>query len=67
MKIDDMIKNEKLQCDINRKGAKISALLSGKIHKYEYLTGKKILPSNKSRITKQAQFTYSLFSKAFEK
>ena len=62
-----MIKNEKLQRDINRKGAKISALLSGKIHKYEYLTGKEILPSNKSRVTKQTQFTYSLFSKAFEK
>ena len=52
---------------LTKKGAKLSALLSGKIHKYEYLTGKEILPSNKSRITKQAQFTYSLFSKAFEK
>ena len=34
---DDRIKDEKLQDDINREAAKISALLSGKIDKYEYL------------------------------
>ena len=45
MTIDDKIRDEKLQYDINRKAAKISALLSGKIGKYEYLTGEKILPS----------------------
>ena len=44
--IDDKINNEKLQYDINREGAKISALSSGKINKYEYLTGEKILPSD---------------------
>ena len=43
--IDDKIKDEKLQYNINREAAKISALLSGKIDKYEYLTGKEILPS----------------------
>ena len=37
---------KKLQCDINREAAKISALLSGKIDKYQYLTGEEILPSN---------------------
>ena len=46
MTIDDKIKNEKLQYDINRDGAKISALSSGKIDKYKYLTGEEIWPSN---------------------
>ena len=46
MTIDDQIRNEKLQYDLNREAAKISALSSGKIHKYEYLTGEDILPSN---------------------
>ena len=45
----------------------MSPLLSGKIHKYEYLTGEEILPSNKSRIIEQAKFTYSPLGKAFEK
>ena len=62
-----MIRNEKLQCDINRKAAEISALSSGKIDKYEYLTGKDILPSNQQQIIEQAKFTYSPLGKAFEK
>ena len=49
MTIDDKIKNEKLQYHINREVTKISALSSGKIEKYEYLTGKEILPSDQSR------------------
>ena len=43
MAINDHIKDEKLQYDIDREAAKISALSSGKIHKYEYLTGEDIL------------------------
>ena len=39
MTINDQIRDEKLQYDIDRKAAKISALSTGKIHKYEYLTG----------------------------
>ena len=39
MTIDDQIRDEKLQYDINREAAKILALSSGKIDKYEYLTG----------------------------
>ena len=46
MTIDNKIKDEKLQYDINREAAEISALSSGKIDKYEYLTGEEILPSN---------------------
>ena len=56
--IDDKKKKKKLQYYINREGAKISALSSGKINKYEYLTGEKILPSDQSRIIKQVKFTY---------
>ena len=46
MKISDQIRDEKLQYDIHKEAAKISALSSGKIHKYEYLNGEDILPSN---------------------
>ena len=66
MTIDDQIKNEKLQY-VNREAAKISALPSTKIDKYEYLTGEEILPSNEKQIIKQAKFTYSPLGKAFEK
>ena len=67
MTINDQIRDEKLQYDINRKAAKISALSSGKIHKYEYLTSEDILPSNQQQIIEQAKFTYSPLGKAFEK
>ena len=67
MAIDDQIRDEKLQYDINREAAKISALSSGKIHKYEYLTGEETLPSNQQQIIEQAKFTYSPLEKAFEK
>ena len=66
MTIEDQIKDEKLQCDINREAAKISALSSGKIDKYEYLTGEEILPSNQQQIIEQAKFTYSPLERSFE-
>ena len=50
MTIKDQIKNEKLQYNINGEAAKISALSSGKLHKYEYLTGENILSSNQQQI-----------------
>ena len=52
MTINDQIRDEKLQYDINREAAKISALSSGKIHKYEYLTGEDIVPSNQQEMRK---------------
>ena len=67
MTIEDQVKDEKLQYDINREAAKISALSSGKIDKYEYLTGEEILPSNQQRIIQQAKFNYSPLGKVFEK
>ena len=67
MTINDQMRDEKLQYDINREAAKISTLSSGKIYKYEYLTGEDILPSNQQQIIEQAKFTYSPLGKAFEK
>ena len=66
MTINDQIRDEKLRYDINREAAKRSASSSGKIHKYEYLTGEDILPSNQQQITEQASFNYSLLGRAFE-
>ena len=57
MTTDDKITDEKLQKNINKDVAKISVLLSGKIDKYEYLTGEEILPSNQRQIIEQAKFT----------
>ena len=67
MTIEDQIGDEKLQYDINGEVAKISALSSRKIDKYEYLTGEEILPFSQQQITEQAKFTYSLLGEAFEK
>ena len=67
MTTEDQIRDETLQYDINREATKISALLSGKIDKYEYLTGEEILPSTQQQIIEQAKFTYSPLGKAFEK
>ena len=67
MTIEDQIKDEKLQYDINIEAAKISTLSSGKLDKYEYLTGKEILPSNQQQIIQQAKFNYSPLGKALEK
>ena len=64
MTINDQIRDEKLQYDINREAAKIS---SGEICKYEYLTGEDILPSNQQQIIEQAKFTFSPLGKTFEK
>ena len=67
MTMENQNKDEKLQYDINREAAKISALSLGKIDKYEYLTSEEILPSNQQQIIEQTKFTYSLLGKDFEK
>ena len=61
MKIDKRkkIRDKTIQCNSDTGVAKISAFLSGKIDKYEYLTDEEILPSNRDEITEQAKFTYS--------
>ena len=67
MAINDQITDEKLQYHINRDAAKISALSSGKLRKYEYLTSEDILPPNQQQVIEQTKFTYSRLEKAFEK
>ena len=67
MTTDDDIRDEKKQYEINRESAKISTLSSGRIDKYEYLTGKEILPSDQNRVIQQAKFTYSFLEKPLEK
>ena len=67
MTIDDKIRDEKLQYNINREAAKISALSPGKIDKYEYLTGEEIPPLDQGRVIEQAKFAYFSLEKAFEK
>ena len=67
MTINDQIRDEKLQCDINREASKISALSSCNFKKYEYLTGEDILPSNQQQIIEETKFTYSHLGKGFEK
>ena len=67
MTIDDQIRYEKLQYDIDREAVKISALSSNKFNKYKYFTGEEILSSNQKQMVRQAKFTYSPLGKAFEK
>ena len=65
MTTKNQIKDKKWQHDINREAAKISALSSGKLHKYEYLTGEDILPSNQQQIIEQAKIYIFSFRKNF--
>ena len=67
MTIDDNIRYDKLQYDINREAAKISASLIGKIDKVEYLTGKEIMPLDQRRLIEQAKFANSPLGKVFQK
>ena len=67
MTIEDHIRDGKLQYDINREAAKISALSSGKIYKYEYLTGEEIFPSTQWQIIEPDKFTCSPLGNALEK
>ena len=67
MTINDQIRDEKLQHNIKREAAKISALSSRNFHRYEYVTGEYVLPSSQQQIIEQARFTYSPLGKPFEK
>ena len=67
MTIDDRIRDEKLQYNINREKAKISTLSSGKINKYEDLKGEEIWSFNQVQIIEYATFAQSPLGKDFEK
>ena len=67
MTIEDQIRDEKRQYDINREAAKKSALSSAKIDKHEYLSGEDILPYNQQEVIEQAKFIYCSLEKAFKR
>ena len=60
MVINDKCTDDKLQYEYNREAAKISALSSGKIDKYEYVTGEEKIPPEQRRVIDQVKFAYSL-------
>ena len=68
MTMDYKIRDEKLLYDSNREKvlAKISAMSSGNIDKYEYLTCEDIFPSNQRQIIDRANFPHSPLGKALE-
>ena len=63
--LDRKIMQNEAQCDVDRKAAKISALSSNNLDKYECLTGEELdlKPNN----VEQAKFEYSLLGKIFNK
>ena len=67
MTINDQIRDQQLKYDINREVDKLSALSWSKVHKYEYLPGEDILPSNQQQMIELAKFTFSPLGKTFEK
>ena len=56
MIFDEKIRDEKLQNYVNSETAKISALSSGKLDKFDYFTDEEILPSNQRQIIEQDKF-----------
>ena len=63
--LDDKIKANKAQYDLHRQAAKISALSSGELKKYEYLTGENL--GYKPDVVHKAKFEYSPLGQVFNK
>ena len=63
--IDNKIKANQAQYDLDRLAAKISAYSSGDLRKYEYLTGEDL--GYKPSVFEQAKFDYSLLGNIFNK
>ena len=63
--LDDKIKANKTHYDLDREAAKISALSSGELEKYEYLAGEDL--GYKQDVTQKAEFEYSSLGKVFNK
>ena len=61
--LDDKIKANNAQYDLDRMNAEISAYSSGDLHKYEYLTKKDL--GYKPNAFEQAKFEYSPLGKVF--
>ena len=63
--LDDKIKANKAQYDLDREAAKISALSFGELEKYEYLTGEDL--GYKLDVIQEVKFEYSPLGKVFNK
>ena len=63
--LDDKIKSNKAQYDLDREAAKISALSSKDLEKYEYLTGEDL--GYRPDIIERVKFEYSALGEAFNK
>ena len=63
--LDDRIKTIQAQYDLDREAAKITALLSKELNKYEYLSGEDL--GYKLGVVEQAKFEYSPLGKVFNK
>ena len=63
--LDNKIRSSQAQYDLGRQNAKISALRSGELHKYEYLTGEDL--GYKPDVVQKAKFEYSPLGKVFNK
>ena len=63
--IDYKIKANQAQYDLDRLTAKISALSSGELRKYEYLTGEDL--GYRPSVLEKTKLDYSVLGKAFNK
>ena len=63
--LDDNTNTNKLQYEVDKEAAKISALSSGELEKYEYLTGEDL--GYKPDVIQKAKFEYSPLDKVFNK
>ena len=63
--LDDRIRANKAQYDLDRQAVKISALLSGELEKYEYLTGENL--GYRPDVVQKAKFEYSPLGQVFNK
>ena len=63
--LDEKSKSKKVQYDVDRQATKISALSSGELEKYEYLTGENL--GYKPDVGQKAKFQYSSLGQVFNK
>ena len=63
--LDNKIRSNQVQYDLDRSNAKISALSSGELDKYEYLTGEDL--GYKPDVVQKAKFEYSRLGQACNK
>ena len=63
--LNDKIRSNQAQYDLDKQNAKISALSSGELDKYEYLTGEDL--GYKPDLVQKVKFEYSPLGQVFNK